>query len=635
MRSWPAGLVLALAVALPALAAPPAPFRTTFENAEFVLSDEPHPPADAAAWGAVRLPHRWSEFRPGAPSRGWYRLSIALPEAPRTAHAVGVAHWRSQWVDFYVNGTLIGSSRDIVSGGVGLGTPVYLTIPPALLRAGRNEIHARMQVIDPLQGLGRLNYGDAREVRRQSLLQLELNFYAQRAFLAMAFAAGLITLFVWYARRSDRVIFWFSVVTLSWALTGALWNALRWLDFPVLSSILLAYVMYGLPVPAVILAMRTADLKWPKLEAALWTLLAVEIAFRAYWPSPWPAVLSTRALLLDSVNAALLLAGAFVILVAPADRLRWSHRVEALALAVMAFFLLYEVLRYVDWVDVETAVVRPYHVPVMLLAIGAAIFERHVSAVRQAERTNIELQRIVEDKAREIEAYHAERQEIVRQRALVEERQRILADMHDGVGASLVGLLRYAQGGQVDARTVEQRAREAMQELRLAVDALEPAEGDLATVLGQLRHRFEPLLVGTSTRLLWDVAELPRVEALEPSAVLSIQRIVLEAISNAMQHAGARSIRLAARPLGVDSIEIRIEDDGAGYRPAQPAGGRGLGTMRERAQALGGSITIASSPDGGTTVTLVLPASLAAPQLSEAGLRTLSSAARATAAAAE
>lgn len=635
MRSWPAGLVLALALALPASAAPPAPFRVTFDSADFVLSDEAHPPTNGPAWSTVRLPHRWSEFRPGAPSRGWYRVSIDLPEPPRAAHAVGVAHWRSQWVDFYVNGTLIGSSRDIVSGGVGLGTPVYLTIPPALLRAGPNEIHARMQVIDPLQGLGRLNYGDAREVRRQSLVHLEANFYAQRAFLAMAFAAGLITIFVWYARRSDRVIFWFGVVTLSWALTGALWNALRWLDFPLISTILLAYVMYGLPVPAVILALRTADLRWPKLEAALWTLLAVEIAWRAYWPSPWPPVLSMRALVLDSVNSALLLGGALLIFAAPANRLRWSHRVEALALAVMAFFLIYEVLRYLDWVDVEIAVVRPYHVPVMLLAVGAAIFERHVLAVRQAERTNAELQRLVDEKAREIEAYHAERQDVLRQRALVEERQRILADMHDGVGASLVGLMRYAQGGQVDARTVEQRAREAMQELRIAVDALEPAEGDLATVLGKLRHRVEPLMSGTSTRLLWDVAELPRVEALEPSTVLAIQRIVLEAISNAMQHAAARNIRLAARPLGERRIEIRIEDDGAGYDPAQPAGGRGLGTMRERAQALGGSIEIASRPGGGTTITFVLPASLAARQPSELGLSTLSSAARATAAAAE
>jgi signal transduction histidine kinase len=339
---------------------------------------------------------------------------------------------------------------------------------------------------------------------------------------------------------------------------------------------------------------------------------------------------------LDGVNAALLIAGAAIILFAPGRRLGWAHRLEAAALVAMALMMLHEVLRYFAWVDVESIVMRPYHVPVMLAAIGATIFERHVSAVRQAERTNVELQALVDEKAREMEAYHTERETVLRKQALLDERQRILADMHDGVGASLVGLLRYAQGGQLDPKTVEQRVREAMQELRIAVDALEPAEGDLGAVLGKLRYRLEPLLAAATTRLHWDVAELPRVEALEPSAVLAIQRIVLEAMSNAMQHSGARNIRLAARPRDGSGVEIRIEDDGSGYDAAQAGGGVGLNSMCARAQALGGSVDLASQPGKGTAVTLVIPAALgAARQRLESGESSLSSAARATAAAAE
>ena len=56
--------------------------------------------------------------------------------------------------------------------------------------------------------------------------------------------------------------------------------------------------------------------------------------------------------------------------------------------------------------------------------------------------------------------------------ALAEERRRIIADIHDGLGAVLVSLLRYIQAGNTDARSLERRVRAALHELRSAVDAL-------------------------------------------------------------------------------------------------------------------------------------------------------------------
>jgi signal transduction histidine kinase len=92
--------------------------------------------------------------------------------------------------------------------------------------------------------------------------------------------------------------------------------------------------------------------------------------------------------------------------------------------------------------------------------------------------------------------------------------------------------------------------------------------------------------------------------------VFSIQRILLEAISNAVQHSGARHIRLSARPNG-DRIEIRVADDGAGYEAPAGHHGMGLGTMRARAQKLGAVLEIASRRGEGTTVSLTIPCQLA------------------------
>jgi signal transduction histidine kinase len=604
-------LQLLLGLAFAAGVAAQQPTRT-YTQAHFIVSEAATPPGEDAAWIPVTLPHRWGDHHPAGKSvMGWYRIRLALSEQPKGTQAINVDHLRSRWVDLYVNDTPSGSSRDtIAGGGLGMGLPLYLSTAPQLLRPGENVLHLRMAVSDPLQGLGRVTFGDARAVRRATTAQQELGFYAQRTFLAMALAAGLITLFVWWARRDDPVLLWFGVACLSWALSGVLWNALRWTSAPPqwLMGMLQIFQTWGLAVPTVVVALRTVGLRWPRFEALLWTFLSLELLHSLAMAQETSQV---RRYVLDSANAALLLAGAMLIAARAPRPLRWSYRIEIAALVLMAFCMIFELLRYAGWVDLEAAMYRPYHVPVMLAAIGATIFERHLLAVRALERARLDLEQRVAEKTREIEKFHADREEVMRQQALVHERQRILADMHDSVGASLVSLQRYAESGTVEAKVVAQRTREAMQELCIAVDALEPAEGDLGAVLGNLRYRMQPLVESTGANLAWEVGELPPVEALEPAAVFSIQRILLEAISNALQHSGAKQIRLSAQPDGGNRIEITIADDGAGYDSPGPRTGQGLSTMRARAQKLGAALDIASRRGEGTTVSLTIPCQLA------------------------
>jgi signal transduction histidine kinase len=589
------------------------PHAVVFDRAQFLLSDAKTPPGDSAAWQPVKLPDEWRRSRPGVSGEGWYRIDIDLARVPTDAQAFEIPHLRSEWIDYYLNGTQIGRSRDLISspGLFGaLDTPTFMLLPRFLLHDGRNVLHFHMHAgAHPfnMDGLSRVTFGDARPVMAATIGRWELGFYALRAFLAMALGAGLITLFVWFARRTDRVMFWFSVACLTWAASGALWSALRWTNTP-LKLPLMLYEFYGLVVPAVILSLRTVDLRWPRFEASLWIFFAAEVTY-PFWVERTNNLLP---LVWDLSNTFLLLVGVAIILYAAKRPLRWSIKIEVLALVLMAACMFHEGARYLGWVDLESPVLRQYHVPIMLLALGLAVFERHGDAMRKLEGVNTELKRRVEEKAREIEAFHAEREARLRQEALIRDRQRILADMHDGLGASLVGLLRYAQAGAPDAHGLELRVKEALQELRIAIDALEPAEGDLASVLGKLRYRFEPLVESAGARLSWDVDELPPVEALEPSAVFAIQRILLEAVSNAMQHAGARRIRITARARGNEAICIDVEDDGRGFDPARSYPGLGLANMRRRAEALGASLEIASKP-GGTTVSLAVPRRIAQP----------------------
>jgi signal transduction histidine kinase len=622
--AWATGALLSLVlIVLPGHA--PATQPTVFHEAEFFWSGgDWQPPAEGTPWQRVALPHRWHSTHPGKAGYGWYRIEFDLEDAPTWVQAIQLNDARSWWVDFFVNDTLVGSSRDLASGdGLRLNTPVFFTFPSSLLRPGRNVIVARMaawHAVLNIQGLGRVTLGDAPSVHIRSVVAQEWGVYAERSLIAMTFAAGIISLFIWLARRSDRVLLWYAIACLSWAAAGALWHALRWTsDIRFLHYVLTSYWFYGLAVPAVVLALRLVGVRRPLFESALWLFLLAEVV----WPVlgyQWTSLeylnikyLMVRLLAQDLINGALLAAGAALVLQATWRRRRWPDLVAALSLGVMAALMFYEATRYFGWIDVEAPYLRPYHVPVLVFAIGAAIFDRHVRAIWRMQRSNVELQRRVDEKAREIEAYHAEREDQLRQEALIRDRQRILADMHDGLGASLISLLRYAQGGAPDARGLELRVREALQELRIAIDALEPAEGDLGSVLGKLRYRIEPLVESSGARLGWDAEELPAVEALDPSAVFSIQRILLEAVSNAIQHGGAQHIDIAARANGSDAISITVQDDGAGFDPRQPSAGLGLANMRRRAEGIGAGLDIASRPGSGTTLTLSVPRRLAQP----------------------
>ena len=236
-------------------------------------------------------------------------------------------------------------------------------------------------------------------------------------------------------------------------------------------------------------------------------------------------------------------------------------------------------------------------------ALGVLVIRR--TRVRPFTRKQIELVNTFAQEA----VLAIENARMFKEQALIEERRRILADIHDGLGASLLALLAAVKSNGTDQNGLEQRVRHALNELRIAIDALRPVEGDLATVLGNLRQRIQPMIEAASAKLSWDVGELPQVEALDAAAVFSIQRIVLEAIANAVRHSGASNIRLAAYAVANKIIRITIGDDGRGYQPDSTGRGCGLDNMRLRAQKLGGTLDIASTLGVGSTVHLLIPCS--------------------------
>jgi signal transduction histidine kinase len=163
-----------------------------------------------------------------------------------------------------------------------------------------------------------------------------------------------------------------------------------------------------------------------------------------------------------------------------------------------------------------------------------------------------------------------------------------------------------------DAQALREHVQLALDEMRMAVDSLQPANDDLATVLATLRYRLHPRLEAAGIGVVWDVAELPELRELSPNAVMHVQRILLETFTNVLKHARATLITVRARMREDGSgVRLQIADNGVGFQadsgaqgPGRRRGGRGLDNMRSRAAAIGASLHVDHASGEGVRVTL-------------------------------
>jgi signal transduction histidine kinase len=196
-----------------------------------------------------------------------------------------------------------------------------------------------------------------------------------------------------------------------------------------------------------------------------------------------------------------------------------------------------------------------------------------------------------------------------------EERRRLRRDLHDGLGAQLAGLTVQAgllrrliptDPAAADALAGELREelRAAIADIRRLVHGLRPPALDELGLAGALQ-RLAERSSGDGEGLRVDVEVDRSLPALPAAVEVAAYRIVQEALTNAVRHAGARRCRVR---LGADGDDLLVEvtDDGLGL-PEEPVPGVGLSSMRERAAEMGGGCRVEPAPGGGTAVLARLP----------------------------
>ncbi|MCM5679165.1 histidine kinase [Schlegelella sp. S2-27] len=272
-----------------------------------------------------------------------------------------------------------------------------------------------------------------------------------------------------------------------------------------------------------------------------------------------------------------------------------------------------------DWVvfrlqqDYDAYTWSRYAIFFLLFVMAWRLVEDYSSTLARLRDINRNLQDAVERKQNELQLAFESRREVERHQAASAERDRILREMHDGLGGRLVGAIALSQQLSPSADGIEsptlhqlrQALDDCLVELRLSLDSLEAEQCSIGEALAEMRFRVEPSLRAAGVRLVWNVDDEAVDAELRPGDTLQVLRIVREAFTNVIKHAQATVVWLTLARAG-HRIELTVLDNGLLQRstpgtrrlPAMPSGKRGLANMRQRAQHLGADIEIGPHPEG-------------------------------------
>ncbi|WP_158901832.1 sensor histidine kinase [Burkholderia sp. L27(2015)] len=576
-------------------------------------------------WTRVSLPH--SSPRRLVPRRAappgtdagapkittWYRVRTdalqAHPDPDADTKSLYIVRWQGAGeLAVYADSRLV--YHRAFSPGLDMFPRQSLLIPLTQTTDARppSVILIRMDGESASRGaLSSLYVGDstvlASQYSARESIEHELPYLSSAAFLAV----GFFSFAVWILRRREPLYFLFFAI--------AVLNAVRrWHFYPGLER----------------LSVSDQWLGWISLNALAWQILAFHLVFVQLHKRkhPWVtrgfvalAVASTsltlpffaglhgelwvRPLAYLAMMAAVIVLAAVGLWDARATRSS-NGLLLALWATISLLFGVYDWLIAAHRIDFERYYLTPYAGVGLFFVLVFVMLRRYTSAIGQVEALSGLEYRVV---ARETWLADSYRRlgEMEQRQAINLERQRLMRDMHDGLGSSLMSALWAVERGQFDEAEIAEILKGCIDDLKLTIDSMEPVEANLLLLLAKLRYRLASRFERSGITLCWEVEDVPALDWLDPAAALHILRILQEAFTNIIKHTRANEIHVVT---GTDKngVVVVVSDNGRGFSVERALGGegRGLKNQRRRAEAIGATIDWDSNA-GGSRLILWLP----------------------------
>jgi signal transduction histidine kinase len=525
----------------------------------------------------------------------------ALPRGDLALYLTGVRDQARIWLNGREIGRTVANADD---RRVTWAYPLLFPLPAADLAPGRNVVLLEIRG-SPFIGLSEAAIGDqatlTREADRFDLLSVDLPHKANFTMMSLAYGGLLI----WLFGRRDPAFLALFVGSFGWFTAGM--------------PHLFQASLFGRDLIIIAPPFITAIATWVT-GVFVATFLGERLRRRVLLPGLALAIGPGVAWLAggDYQICADLAEAAAVVLLAFAAGLAFQRPRIARDVGPLRAALVFGLCALVHdggrlwWISAWRGLgfdLVPYVGAALNLAVLWAFGRQAMEAFDRLRGVNLELETGIAQARAELAASEARLRAVEVQSAVETERARMLREVHDGVGSSLVTALRIAEANRPDAAEVRP-LRQALADLKITIDSLEPVGGNLPALLGNLRRRLTGDLNAAGVAMRWRVEDCRPLPWLDPPGALNVLRIFQEAIANALSHGAANTLELGCADVELDGrpgVRAYLADDGQGFAMTESAGGKGLANMRTRTAALGGELTISSEPGQGVRIALWLP----------------------------
>jgi signal transduction histidine kinase len=480
--------------------------------------------------------------------------------------------------------------------------PYLIPLPEGILRQGTNEIVIQASSSFAL-AVGRIQIGAQGPLQSQytfaKFVRITGPIIANSAMLIL----GLGALIMWSVRRSETELLFFALTAVTWMARDYHFFADRLPYAPQQFYDQTVYALYFATASS-----TSFCLVFLKIPERKWIIPAM------FGFGVGVGILHT----LFQVNEMLIYGPTFFIAILTAalgirDLRRASTPDHWLLSAVMASLTLtstHDFGRNEELWEGLGFYIQPYIGFTFTLVFMFSFGRRSLAAFKSLGEANKSLELGIAKARDELAASETQRRALEVDRAIVSERERLMREMHDGIGSNLVTALAIAERQHQPGTTIKTLKR-AISDLKITVDSLEPVKGDLVALIGNLRHRMRLDLRAAGLSSKWEVGDCGPLAWLDAANALHVLRIFQEAISNVISHSGATIMRIGcleeARD-GILGIVAFVADNGVGFDPnSDEEGGKGLSNMRSRTKAIGGIFSAETEQGKGTELKVWLP----------------------------
>ncbi|MFK7975507.1 MAG: sensor histidine kinase [Halioglobus sp.] len=561
------------------------------------------PAADDPCWTQTYLPHDWRQSEVDT-QHGWYTFDLELNVPPNRLWMMYLPRVTSN-VLAELNGEAIGhGGRFEEPVARNWARPLSFSIPSGILRNGVNRFSLYVA-----PALGSPGYLGPIYLGPQELLTPAYNRnHALRvgSVESINFSLVLVAFLIlghWITRPMDKLHVWFAAMSLAWALHNL---NLIVVEIPVSTRLweTFRHLTLGWFVVFLVLAMhRYIDEEHPIIERIVVVVALVASLLLIIMPNDEAFIWYAERIWLTT-TAALGAYPAFRVLQAWWRSWNPEYFIGMCAGSPILLAGLHDTLRANGWLPREHGFFIQYTAPILLLGFTVVLLIRFARALNDSEALNQSLELRVEKKREQLEENYKQLASLERSQALASERERIMRDMHDGVGGQLVSALAMSESETLPANQLQGLLNDALLDLRLMIDSLDEVDGDLVSLLGTLRSRMQPALDQSGIQVHWEVQDIPAIAELGPDRSLQIMRILQEAVTNVIKHSKATNVHMRTGETNGD-VYIEIKDDGKGFE-GNAGRGRGLHNMQYRAKNAGAKIDIETG-NNGTSVKIIVP----------------------------